>query len=42
MWDSGVLLFFIINSKVKEENLWGNKLELLIVKVGGKVEKIVF
>ena len=41
MWDSGASLSFITNSQAKEENLQGNKVELSIVKVGGKVEKIV-
>lgn len=41
MWDSGASPSFITNSKAKEENLRGNKVELSIVKVGGKVEKIV-
>ena len=41
MWDSGASLSFITNSKAKEENLRGNKVELSIVKVGGNVEKIV-
>lgn len=40
MWDSGASLSFITNSKAKEENLRGNKLELSILKVGCKVEKI--
>ena len=40
MWDSGASLLFI-NSKAKEENLRGNKVELSIVKVGGMVGKIV-
>ena len=32
---------FITNNKAKDENLRGNKVELSIVKVGGKVEKNV-
>lgn len=41
VWDNGVSLSFITNSKAKDENLHGTKVELSIVKVGGKVEKIV-
>ena len=41
MWDNGASLSFITNNKAKDENLRGNKVELSIVKVGGKVEKIV-
>ena len=41
MWENGASLSFSTNSKAKDENLRGNKVELSIVKVGGKVEKIV-
>ena len=41
MWDNGASLSFITNNKAKDENLRGNEVELTIVKVGGKVEKIV-
>ena len=40
MWDSGASLSFITNSKAKEENLRGNKVELSIVKVGARWRKL--
>jgi len=41
MWDNRTSLSFITNSKAKDENLRGTTVQLSIVKVGDKVEKIV-
>ena len=41
MWDNAASLCFITNSKAKAENLYGTKVELSIVKVGGTSERFI-
>ena len=40
MWDSAASLCFITNNKAKAEKLKGEKVELSIVKVGGRTERL--
>ena len=41
MWDNAASLCFITNSKAKAELLYGTKVELSIVKVGGTSERFI-
>ena len=40
MWDSAASLCFITNNKAKSEKFKGEKVELSIVKVGGRTERL--
>lgn len=39
MWDNAASLCFVTNSKAKEQNLKGKKVDLSIIKVGAQDEK---
>ena len=40
MWDNAASLCFVTNSKAKEQNLKGKKVDLSIIKIGARDEKI--
>ena len=40
MWDNAASLCFVTNSKAKEQNLKGKKVDLSIIKIGAQDEKI--
>ena len=40
MWDNAASLCFVTNSKTKEQNLKGKKVDLSIIKIGAQDEKI--
>ena len=40
MWDNAGSLCFVTNSKAKEQNLKGKKVDLSIIKIGAQDEKI--
>ena len=40
MWDNAASLCFVTNSKAKEQNLKGKKVDLSIIKIGVQDEKI--